>query len=96
MGELHANEYGSWRVVALANICFVSGLLMETGVSYNKQRLHKVRYFGQLMTTNKEVQQSIRPLLKLSRDMISRSQSWSTRWSVLWSEIHFCRSGCAD
>jgi len=74
----------------------VSGLLMETGVSYNKQRLHKVGYFGDLMTTNKEVQQSIRPLLKLSRDMISRSQSWSRRWSVLWSEIHSCRSGCAD
>ncbi len=43
-------------------------------MSYNKQRLHKVGYFGELMTTNKEVQQSIRPLLKLSRDMISRSQ----------------------
>ena len=42
-------------------------------MSYNKQRLHKVGYFGELMTTNKEVQQ-IRPLLKLSRDMISRSQ----------------------
>jgi transposase len=52
----------------------VSGLLMETGVSYNKQRLHQGGYFGELMTTNKEVQQSIRPLLKLSRDMISRSQ----------------------
>jgi transposase len=36
----------------------VSGLLMETGVSYNKQRLHE----------------SIRPLLKLSREMISRAQ----------------------
>src|SRR5215469_13392833 len=52
----------------------VSGLLMETGVSYNKQRLHKVGYFAELMTTNKDVHQSIRPLLKLSRDMISRSQ----------------------
>ena len=52
----------------------VSGLLMETGVSYNKQRLHKVGYFAQLMTTNQEVHESIRPLLKLSRDMISRSQ----------------------
>ena len=28
----------------------VSGLLMETGVSYNKQRLHKVGYFAELMT----------------------------------------------
>src|SRR6201987_6204052 len=52
----------------------VSGLLMETAVSYNKQRLHKMGYFAELMTTNKEVQQSIRPLLQLSRDMISRSQ----------------------
>ena len=52
----------------------VSGLLMETGVSYNKQRLHKVGYFAELMTTNKEVQESIRPLLQLSREMISRSQ----------------------
>src|SRR5678816_405685 len=52
----------------------ISGLLMETGVNYNKQRLHKVGYFAELMTTNKEVHESIRPLLKLSRDMISRSQ----------------------
>jgi transposase len=52
----------------------VSGLLMETGVSYNKQQLHKVGYFAELMTNNKEVHESIRPLLKLSRDMISRSQ----------------------
>src|SRR6201994_3991116 len=52
----------------------VSGLLMETGVSYNKRRLHKVGYFAELMSTSKEVQESIRPLLQLSRDMISRSQ----------------------
>ena len=52
----------------------ISGLLMETGVNYNKQRLHKVGYFAELMATNKEVHESIRPLLKLSRDMISRSQ----------------------
>ena len=52
----------------------VSGLLMETGVSYNKQRLHGVGYFEQLLATNEDVHDSIRPLLKLSRDMISRSQ----------------------
>ena len=52
----------------------VSGLLMETGVSYNKQRLHKVGYFAALMSGNDEVQESIRPLLKLSREMIRRSQ----------------------
>jgi transposase len=52
----------------------VSGLLMETGVSYNKQRLHKVGYFAELMSTNEEVSESIRPLLKLSRETIDRSQ----------------------
>src|SRR6185369_11983807 len=52
----------------------ISGLLMETGVTYNKQRLHKVGYFGELLSSNEEVQENIRPLLRLSRDMISRSQ----------------------
>jgi transposase len=52
----------------------VSGLLMETGVSYNKRRLHKVSYFAELLSTNEEVNQSIRPLLKLSRETIVRCQ----------------------
>src|SRR5580704_10700282 len=52
----------------------VSGLLMETGVSYNKQRLHKVGYFRELLSSNQEVHESIRPLLKLSRDTIVRLQ----------------------
>ena len=52
----------------------ISGLLMETGVDYNKHRLHKVGYFEDLMSTNKEVNQSTRPLLMLSREMIERGQ----------------------
>src|SRR5581483_9574865 len=52
----------------------VSGLLLETGVSHNKQRLHKVRYFCELLATNKEIDESIRPLLKLSRETIVRLQ----------------------
>src|SRR2546423_7478238 len=52
----------------------VSGLLMETGVSYNKQRLHKLGYFTELMSSNDEINESIRPLLKLSRETIVRSQ----------------------
>ena len=52
----------------------ISGLLLETGVSHNKQRLHKVRYFRELLTTNEEIDESIRPLLKLSRDTIVRLQ----------------------
>jgi transposase len=52
----------------------VSGLLLETGVSHNKQRLHKVGYFRELLATNPEVPDSIRPLLKLSRETIVRCQ----------------------
>src|SRR5215467_11318364 len=52
----------------------VSGLLLETGVSHNKQRLHKVRYFQELISNQEEVPESIRPLLKLSRETIERCQ----------------------
>jgi transposase len=51
-----------------------TGLLLETGVSHNKQRLHKVGYFRELLATNPEVQASIRPLLQLSRETIVRLQ----------------------
>jgi hypothetical protein len=51
----------------------VSGLLMEAGVSYNKQRLHHVGYFGDLMSTNGDISEAMRPLLNLSRGMIRRS-----------------------
>src|SRR5579859_7676421 len=52
----------------------ISGLLMETGVSHNKQRLHKVKYFRELLESNEEVNESIRPLLRVSRDTIARLQ----------------------
>jgi transposase len=52
----------------------ISGLLMETGVSHNKQRLHKVGYFRELLASNEEVHENIRPLLRLSRETIVRCQ----------------------
>jgi transposase len=52
----------------------ISGLLMETGVSHNKQRLHKVGYFRDLLATNEEIDDSLRPLLRVSRDSIVRLQ----------------------
>ena len=62
----------------------VSGLLMETGVSYNKQKLHKVGYFRELISANEEVQRSIRPLLKLSREMLER---WQKTEYALFSSL---------
>jgi len=39
----------------------ISGMLMETSVSYEKLRLHRKGYFDQLMKSNEEVSDSIRP-----------------------------------
>src|SRR5579864_9819680 len=52
----------------------ISGLLMESGVSYNKQRLHKVGYFRELLATNQEITTRLRPLLKLCREDLVRLQ----------------------
>ena len=57
----------------------VSGLLLETGVTHNKQRLHQVKYFRELMTDNKEVSESIRPLLRLSHETITRLHKTENR-----------------
>ncbi len=50
----------------------VSGLLLETGVTHNKQRLHQVKYFRDLLTDNQDVSESTRPLLRLSHETITR------------------------
>src|SRR5207237_9361911 len=60
------------QVVQLKNR--VSSLLMETGVSYNKQRLHRAGYFPELLASKDAIDKSIRPLLRLSRDSITRLQ----------------------
>src|ERR1700730_6416520 len=52
----------------------VSGLLMETGVEHNKQRLHKVGYFHELLSTNQEVLPCILPFLKISREPLGACQ----------------------
>src|SRR6266498_602928 len=52
----------------------ISGVLMESGVSHNKRRLYKVGYFRELLSCNEEVDESIRPLLLVSRDSIVRLQ----------------------
>ena len=43
-------------------------------MSHNKQRLHKVHYFQELLSRKGEVEENIRPLLKLSRETIVRLQ----------------------
>ena len=49
-----------------------SALLMEAGVSYNKQRLHKAGYFRELLTTNPDIDEGLRSLLRLCRETVVR------------------------
>jgi transposase len=62
----------------------VSGLLMETGVSYNKQRLHKVGYFRALLSYNEEVSDSIRPLLKIGSSGLEYLTLESSDAGIVW------------
>jgi transposase len=48
-----------------------AGLLMETGVTYNKQKLHRKGYFTQLRKSP-EVPDCIQPLLQIGRESIER------------------------
>src|SRR5207247_9909040 len=41
-------------------------------VVYNKQKLHKVGYFKELMTTNPDIGEGLRPLLTICRETIVR------------------------
>src|SRR5271167_4489429 len=49
-------------------------LLMESGVSYNKQRLHKAGYFRELLATNPDIPEGLRSLLQLCRETVVRLQ----------------------
>jgi transposase len=51
----------------------ISGPLKESGVSYNK-KLHKVRYFQELLETSQEITTRLRPLLTLCRESLERLQ----------------------
>src|SRR5499427_7989275 len=50
----------------------ISGLLMEAGVSYNKQKLHKVGYFRELVASNPDIDEGLCSLLRVCREMVVR------------------------
>jgi transposase len=49
-------------------------LLMETGVSYNKQKLHKAGYSRELLATNPAIDEGLCSLLRLCRETVVRLQ----------------------
>ena len=52
----------------------ISSLLMEAGVNYNKQRLHKAGYFRELLASNPDIDEGLRSLLRLCRETVVRLQ----------------------
>jgi transposase len=52
----------------------ISMLLMEAGVNYSKQRLHKAGYFRELLATNPDINEGLKPLLQLCRETVVRLQ----------------------
>jgi transposase len=57
----------------------IGTLLMEAGVSYSKQKLHKAGYFRELLASNSDINEGLRPLLRLCR-ILCRRASGATRW----------------
>jgi len=51
----------------------MAGLLMETGVTYNKQKLHQKRYFAELLQQSEEIPPALKPLLKIGRETVDRA-----------------------
>jgi transposase len=49
-------------------------LLMEAGVNYNKQKLHKAGYFRELLATNPDIGEGLCSLLRLCRETVVRLQ----------------------
>jgi transposase len=50
----------------------VGMLLMEAGVSYNKQKLHKAGYFRELLASSPDIDSGLRSLLGHCREMVVR------------------------
>jgi transposase len=50
----------------------ISALLMEAGVSYNKQLLHKAGYFRELLATNPDIDKVLCSLLRICRETVVR------------------------
>lgn len=61
------------QLVVKQQIAFMNrtaGLLMESGVEYERRRLHGKRYFSELMNDHDWVNEELQPLLRFSRQQI--------------------------
>ena len=63
-----------------------AGLLMESGVSFRKTKLHGKKYFADLIKSLEEVPESVKDLLRMSRAQRRCSRGWKSS-----SCAGFCR-----
>ena len=52
----------------------MAGLLMETGTTFVKDKLHGKKYFSELMESLEEVPESVKDLLRMSRGSMEMFQ----------------------
>lgn len=57
----------------------IAGLLMESGASFNKEKLHGRKYFSRLVESLEEVPDSVKDLLQLSRGALEMFQATQKR-----------------
>jgi transposase len=53
----------------------IAGLLMESGTEFDTQKLHRKKYFAELMKSLQEVPESVKDLLRMSRGSMEMFQS---------------------
>jgi transposase len=69
----HTLRYGNLLVRQMVQMKIkIGALLMEAGVSYNQQRLHKAGYFRELLATNPDIDEGRCSLLRLCRETVVR------------------------
>ena len=77
----------------------MAGLLMETGALYMKEKLHRKKYFTNLLEELEEVPESVIDLLRLSRgalEMFESTQKRLVRELLADSELARARRAAVD
>jgi len=65
----------------------ISTLLMEAGVSYNKQKLHKAGYFRELLETNPDINEDYVRCCECVARRWCACREPRVRWCDHWSVI---------
>jgi hypothetical protein len=71
-----------------------AGLLMETGIEYERRRLHGKRYFAELMRTHDPaLDEDLRPLLDSAARRPKSWRAWMNGCCACWANMGTWRRG---